>query len=196
MTVGEVFLERLRARLGRPPAPLRREGRGDLVPAAVLVPLIARPGGLAVLLTLRAAGLADHAGQIGFPGGRMEAGDDGPIAAALRETEEEVGIPPHLIEVLGCLPEFATGTGFAVTPVVGLVRPTFRLRLAAEEVADAFEVPLAFVLDAANHRTETAVLRGAARTYYVLAYEQRRIWGATAAMLVSLAAASWERAPA
>ena len=185
----------LRSRLG-PEVRHGLRGDGDLNPgmsaggrltaAAVLVPLVARPAGMTVLLTQRTDHLRDHAGQISFPGGRQEPGDSGPIETALRESEEEIGLARHHVEVIGHLDTYETGTGFRITPVVGLVAPAFRLDLYPFEVADAFEVPLAFILDARNHRYETAVLRGVERRVYVLAFEGRRIWGATAGMLVNL----------
>ena len=158
-----------------------------LIKAAVLVPLIDRPGGLTVLLTQRTPHLAAHAGQISFPGGSIEPIDRDPAAAALREAEEEVGLPPDHVEVVGRLDTYITGTGFEITPVVGLVRAPAALRPDPYEVAEAFEVPLAFILAPANHQRETSELRGRMRTYFVLPYEHRRIWGATAAMLVNLA---------
>jgi 8-oxo-dGTP pyrophosphatase MutT (NUDIX family) len=156
------------------------------IAAAVLVPLMRRAGDLTVLLTVRAATLADHAGQISFPGGRIEPTDADVTAAALRETWEEVGIAADCVDVLGCLPAVATGSGFLVTPVVAVVQPPASLRLAPDEVAEAFEVPLEFVLDVHNYARETAFLRGRQRTYSVLRYRGRRIWGATAAILRSL----------
>jgi 8-oxo-dGTP pyrophosphatase MutT (NUDIX family) len=158
--------------------------------AAVLVPLIDRPEGMTVLLTRRTDHLTDHAGQVSFPGGRIEPGDAGPIDAALRETAEEIGLQPSRIEVIGCLDICVTGTGFRVVPVVGLVSTPFDvagdLILDAFEVADAFEVPLSFVLDEANHVRRVAIARGARREFYVLSYQDRYIWGATARMLVNL----------
>ena len=130
--------------------------------------------------------LADHPGQISFPGGRVDPGDHDAIATALRETHEEIGIAADGVDVLGCMPERRTGTGFAVVPVVARLKPDYTLTL-NDEVAEAFEVPLTFVLDAANHRRETAMLGGVPRTYYVLTHGDHRIWGATAAMLVDLA---------
>lgn len=184
--VTERFVQRLRGRLAArlpvPAPPLLAS-----VPADVLVPLFDHAGGLTVLLTVRAGGLADHAGQISFPGGRMEAADVDLIAAALREADEEVGIAAEFVEVLGCLPGHETGTGFWVAPVVGLVWPSAAVRVAPAEVAEVFEVPLSYILDRANHQRETATPGGRSRTYYVLPYAGRRIWGATAAMLVSLA---------
>ena len=180
----EDLFDRIRLRLA--PAPSTSAGRAG-TPAAVLVPLVDRAPEPTVLLTLRAAHLTDHPGQVSFPGGRVEPGDRDAVATALRETQEEIGISEDHIDVLGCMPEQRTGTGFTVVPVVGRVRPGYALTLCDAEVADAFEVPLSFILDTANHRRETAVLRGAPRTYYVLMHGERRIWGATAAVLVDLA---------
>ncbi|HEX7005547.1 MAG TPA: CoA pyrophosphatase [Alphaproteobacteria bacterium] len=156
-----------------------------LTPAAVLVPLIDR-GALTILLTQRTQHLDAHAGQISFPGGRVEPGDPDPVAAALRETEEEVGIPPDLVEVIGRLDDYITGTGFRVVPVVGVVRPPFQIKPDPFEVADVFEVPLDFVLDPANHEQHSRIVNGIERRYYVLPYEGRYIWGATAGMLINL----------
>ncbi|MCC6659172.1 MAG: CoA pyrophosphatase [Rhodocyclaceae bacterium] len=157
-----------------------------LTPAAVLVPVILRPEGLTVLFTQRTAHLNDHAGQVSFPGGRCEADDPSPVHTALRETEEEIGLEPARIEVLGLLPEYRTGTGFTVTPVVGLVRPPFELSLDSFEVAEVFETPLAFFLDPANHQRHSMEIGGVRRHYYAMPYEGYFIWGATAGMLVSL----------
>lgn len=156
------------------------------VAAAVLVPIVVRPSGLTVLLTQRTAHLRDHAGQISFPGGRCEAGDDSPIATALRESSEEVGIEPRQVEILGTLPDYFTGTGFRVTPVAGLVLPPLNLRLDDFEVAEAFEAPLDFLLDAANYRRESLEVAGQMRTYWAVPWQEYFIWGATAGMLVSL----------
>jgi 8-oxo-dGTP pyrophosphatase MutT (NUDIX family) len=157
------------------------------VPAAVLVGMVDRPDGLTVLLTLRNAHLSDHAGQISLPGGRIEPSDPDPVHAALREAEEEVGLPPSHVEVIGRLDTYITGTGFEITPVVGLVRAPFALRLDEFEVAEAFEVPLSFIIDPANHERHSRELRGRTRSFFVLPYNDRYIWGATAAMLVNLA---------
>ncbi len=158
-----------------------------MVPAAVLVPLIDRGAGMTVLLTQRTEHLNDHAGQISFPGGRVEDHDADPIDTALRETEEEIGLTRDPIEVVGCLDTCVTGTGFKVVPVVGLVTPPFTLTLDSFEVADTFEVPLEFVLDPANHERREAVFDGVGRReFYVLPYRDRYIWGATARMLVNL----------
>jgi 8-oxo-dGTP pyrophosphatase MutT (NUDIX family) len=159
---------------------------GPLTPAATLVPLIDRPAGLTVLLTQRTDHLNDHPGQISFPGGRMEPGDESPLATALRETEEEIGLARRFVNVVGYLDSYATGTGFLVTPVVGLVSPGFSLSLDAFEVAEVFEVPLAFLLDAGNYRRERIQVRTGKRWFHVIEYEDRYIWGATAGMLMNL----------
>jgi len=158
-----------------------------LTPAAVLAPLVERAAGFQVLLTQRPAHLSAHAGQISLPGGRVEPGDRDAVQAALRETEEEIGLDPSRIEVLGRLDTYITGTGYEIVPVVGLVREPFSLRLDPKEVTEAFEVPLSFILDRANHKTETRELKNGVRTFFVLSYENRRIWGATASMLINLA---------
>ncbi|PWV59550.1 CoA pyrophosphatase [Plasticicumulans acidivorans] len=166
-------------------AGLPREDR-PLTPAAVLVPLVLRAEGLTVLLTQRTEHLSHHPGQISFPGGRCEAEDVDPIATALRETEEEIGLARSHVEIAGYLDLYQTVTGFLVTPVVAFIEPQFELTLDAFEVADAFEVPLAFILDPANHSRGSRVLGGRERFFYVLAYGERYIWGATAAMLINL----------
>ncbi len=155
-------------------------------PAAVLVPLVEREPGLTVLLTQRTADLPSHAGQVAFPGGRWQEDDADIVATALRETQEEVGITPDHIEVVGRLDLYLTGTGFAVTPIVGFVRPPFELQADPREVADIFEVPLAFFLDPAHHELRSAVWGGRERRFYVMPYENRYIWGATAGMLKNL----------
>lgn len=160
---------------------------GPPVQAAVLVPLVDRPSGPGVLLTQRSAHLNDHAGQVSFPGGRMEAWDNGPIDTALRETEEETGLARSHVEILGALPEYRTGTGFAVTPVVGLATPGFTLTPDPREVAEVFEVPLAFLMDPGHHRLHTAELPdGSRRSYYSMPWGPYFVWGATAAMLRNL----------
>ena len=157
-----------------------------LTPAAVLFPIIVRDAGHTVMLTQRTAHLRDHAGQISFPGGRVEADDLSPTHTALRETEEEVGLSRERVEVLGFLPEYRTGTGFRVTPVVGLVHPPFDLQPDPFEVAEVFEVPLAFLLDPANHQRHEMHYRGALRQYFAMPYGDYFIWGATAGMIRSL----------
>lgn len=159
---------------------------GPLTPAAVLVPLVERDSGLTVLLTQRTAHLRDHAGQISFPGGRCEEQDASPVATALREAQEEVGLDPNQVEVLGLLPEYHTGTGFSVIPVVALVHPPLNLKLDDFEVAEAFETPLAFLIDPANHQLHRVEQQGRLREYYAMPWEGYYIWGATAGMLVSL----------
>lgn len=155
-------------------------------PAAVLVPIVVREPALSVLLTLRTAHLNDHPGQIAFPGGRTEPQDALPVDTALRETAEEIGLARSHIEVLGQLPQYLTGTGFAVTPVVALVQPDFALVPDEFEVAEVFEVPLDFLLDPANHQRHQVRVRGALREFWAMPYGERYIWGATAGMLRSL----------
>jgi len=158
-----------------------------LRPAAVLVPLIDRPGGMTVLLTQRTAHLSAHAGQISCPGGRIEEDDPDAIAAALRETEEEIGLPRERVSIVGRLDNYVTGTGFEITPIVGIVEPGFELVIDPFEVAEAFEVPLAFVLERRNHQRIERESAGRARSFFVLPFEDRNIWGATAGILVNLA---------
>lgn len=157
-----------------------------LRPAAVLVPLVERPGGVQILLTRRDARLADHAGQISFPGGRIEPEDSGPEEAALREAEEEIGLARHHVEVVGRLDTYITRTGFRVTPVVAWVHGPFTLTPDPREVAEAFEVPLALLFTPALPRCDTWHVLGQARRFYTFLYEGRTIWGATAGMLVNL----------
>ena len=159
--------------------------RQSLKPAAVLLLIVDHPGDPTVLLTQRTTHLSAHAGQIAFPGGSTDEGDMTPERTALREAEEEVGIPPERIALLGRLPEYRTVTGFAVTPVVGWAEPPLAYRPDPHEVADVFEVPLAFLLDPRNHRYESAFIRGRMRHYWAMPYGERFIWGATAGMLVT-----------
>ncbi len=163
----------------RPSAALR--------PAAVLVPLVDHVHGMSVLLTQRTAHLSAHAGQISFPGGRIEEADADAIAAALRETEEEVGLPRERVDVIGRLDTYVTGTGFEITPIVGIVAPPLPLLIDPFEVAEAFEVPLAFILDRSNHQRVERQSAGRRGSFFVLPYEGRNIWGATAGILVNLA---------
>ena len=157
-----------------------------LKPAAVLVPLVERDMGLTVLFTQRAANLADHAGQISFPGGRLEKHDADAEAAALRETEEEIGLPRKQVEVIGRLDTYITRTRYQVTPVVGLIRPPFELRPDPIEVAEVFEVPLDFILDPASPVQQSREFMGRQRFFYAFPYGDRYIWGATAGMLLNL----------
>ena len=163
------------------------EREAGLMAAAVLVPLVERPGGLTVMLTRRTAHLAHHPGQISFPGGRLEPEDRGDrLACALRETTEEVGLASDRVQVLGRLDDYVTGTGFIVTPVVGAVQPPFELAPDSFEVAEVFEVPLDFVLDQTNHQLQRREVRGIQRPFWALTWEDRLIWGATAGILVNL----------
>ena len=155
-------------------------------PAAVLIGVVERPGGPAILLTQRSEQLRDHAGQISFPGGRIEPGDASPAAAALREAGEEIGLDAAKVEVLGELAPYDTVTGFRIHPVVGWIEPPLALRLDRFEVADAFEVPLQFIVDPANQRRHSYRRGALTRGYYVLPYQGRFIWGATAGILVNL----------
>lgn len=184
-------LERLRASLLTEPLTghfVQEDGADELslTPAAVLFPIVLRDGAQTVLFTQRTAHLRDHAGQISFPGGRVEAEDLSPSHTALRETEEEIGLSRERIEILGFLPEYRTGTGFRVTPVVALVQPPFDLLPDPFEVAEVFEVPLAFLLDPANHQQHSLHYRGALRHYFAMPYGDYFIWGATAGMIRSL----------
>jgi 8-oxo-dGTP pyrophosphatase MutT (NUDIX family) len=155
--------------------------------AAVLVPIVLRHEGLSVLLTRRTEGLRSHASQISFPGGRMEPTDATPEATALRETEEEIGLPRTRVEVIGRLARRETGTGFGVVPVVGLLTPPFPLAADPTEVAEVFEVPLGFLIDPVNRRFETRIAGGMERRFYAIPYGDYYIWGLTARLLVSLA---------
>jgi 8-oxo-dGTP pyrophosphatase MutT (NUDIX family) len=175
--------------------------------AAVLVPLVVRAHGLTVLLTQRADHLNDHAGQVSFPGGRQEPFDADATATALREAQEEVGLAPSRVEILGALPDYLTGTGFCVTPVIGLVHPPLALTMDTLEVAEVFEVPLAFLMDPANHEERVFRFEGGERRFFAMPYPRSEaaeptgqserdreskvggryfIWGATAAMLRNL----------
>ncbi|MDE1950313.1 MAG: CoA pyrophosphatase [Burkholderiales bacterium] len=184
----------LRARFAAPPA-WQPEFRGDgaawasqRVPSAasVLVPMVDRADGVMVLLTRRADHLRDHAGQVSFPGGRAERHDADAAATALREAQEEVGLAPERVEVIGSLPAYTTVTSFIVTPVVGLVAPPFTLELDRSEVAEAFEVPLAFLMNPAHHRRHRFDWDGGQRQFLSMPWGGYFIWGATAAMLRNL----------
>jgi 8-oxo-dGTP pyrophosphatase MutT (NUDIX family) len=151
-------------------------------PAAVLIPLVDHPQPT-VLLTQRAAHLNDHAGQISFPGGKIDATDASPLDTALREAEEEIGLSREFIDPIGYLDLYGTSFGFRILPTVAKVRPGFKLRINQSEVDDAFEVPLAFLMDPANHQMHSKEFRGMERLYYAMPYEDRYIWGATAGIL-------------
>lgn len=198
----EALRERLaQAHLANPVVPGDGAGRRDLfgdrepAAAAVLVPLVLRSQGLNVLLTRRTEQLRDHAGQISFPGGRSDPGDADAVATALREAQEEVGLSPSKVEVIGRMPVYTTVTRFLVTPVVGLVPPDYRLTLQASEVAEAFEVPLGFLMDPANHHRHHFQSEGQSRQFLSMPWVRPDapsgtrpyfIWGATAAMLRNL----------
>ncbi len=185
----------LRQRFRAPPAwQIEFPGDGRLIDrepadASVLVPLVMRGGDLSVLLTQRTDHLHDHAGQISFPGGRAEPHDDDAIATALRETEEEVGLSRRHVEVIGQLPTYTTVTNFVVTPVVALIEPGFIAQPDPFEVAEVFEVPLAFLMDPAHHQRHAVEWSGGRREFYSMPWRSRQeapeyfIWGATAAML-------------
>jgi 8-oxo-dGTP pyrophosphatase MutT (NUDIX family) len=199
------FFERARARLTLevPPAltdPAARGARGDLdlnpamweragvtasTPAAVLVPIIDR-GEPMVLLTQRTEGLANHAGQVAFPGGKIDAGDTSPAAAALREAKEEIGLASALVEPLGYLDLYLSFTGFRILPTVARVKPDFALVLNPWEVTDTFEVPLAFLMTPANHQRKSRDWRGITREFYAIPFENRYIWGITAGIVRNL----------
>lgn len=161
-------------------------GAGAPVRAAVLFPLVMRER-LTLLLTQRSVHLSSHSGQIALPGGKLDASDSNAVAAALRETHEEIGVEPERVEVLGTLPDYVTGTAFVITPVVGLLAPGFQLHPNPGEVDDVFEVPLDFLMDPANHRRHAWDWEGAVREWYSMPYDdagqERFIWGATAGML-------------
>ena len=158
---------------------------GGITPAAVLVGVVDRPDP-SVILTLRPDTMRRHAGQVSFPGGRIDPDDVDAVAAALREAEEEIGLPPSAVEVIGLADPYRTVTGFEVIPVVGIVPPGLTLTPHPGEVAAVFEAPLHYLLDPAHQHIRTAMWRGAERTYYEIEWEDRRIWGATAAMIVNL----------
>ena len=156
--------------------------------AAVLAPIVAHMGGFTMLLTERATGLRAHSGQIAFPGGKIDPGET-PLETALREAEEEIGLDRAFVEPLGWLDAYSTGTGFRIAPLVGLVTPGFSLTINREEVADAFETPLDFLMDEANHQIHEREFGGRKRRFYAMPHNERFIWGATAGMLRNL----WER---
>src|SRR5690606_6594345 len=155
-----------------------------VIHAAVFFPLVQRPSGLHVLFTRRASHLYDHAGQISFPGGRIEPSDHDAIAAALRETYEEIGVAPDFIRLIGTQPGFLTSTGFTMKPVIGLIRPGFTITPDTTEVAEVFEVPLSVLMDTGLHRLHEAQLPGGGhRFYFSISWKSYFIWGATAALI-------------
>lgn len=196
----DLLVERFRPLKGRAPG-LRVQGAppaGDhdlnpgmtlaekLTPAAVLVPIVERKPGLTVLFTQRTDNLLHHAGQISFPGGHVEEGDPHPLETALRETEEEIGLDRRHVAVIGRLDSYVTRTGFDVVPIVAIVQPPFVLTPDPTEVAEVFEVPLDFLLDAANHQRHVRKTDTGERHYWAMPYENRFIWGATAGMVKCL----------
>lgn len=164
----------------------KRQAAGKITEAAVLIPLLLKEDGLSVLLTQRTNHLRDHAGQISFPGGRMDPGDTGPNDTALRESEEEIGLERSRVEIIGHMPQYLTVSGYSVTPVVGLVQAQAEYVLDEFEVADVFEVPLRFLMDPANHQVRMWQSEQGSRRFYAMPYENRFIWGATAGMLRNL----------
>jgi 8-oxo-dGTP pyrophosphatase MutT (NUDIX family) len=204
--------ERLRARLdplefsedwsSRPP-----RGDFDLNPqfrpaapralnrAAVLAGIVRRPEGYTLLLTQRTNDMPTHAGQVAFPGGRLQEGDAGPVAAALREAEEEIGLAPRFVHPIGAFDAYETVTGFCIAPIVALVEPGFTLRADPREVADIFEAPLSFLFDPRNHERHEREWGGGTRAYYVMPFQNRFIWGATAGMIRALYRRLYEAAP-
>ena len=161
--------------------------RPVMIAASVLIPLVARADGLTMLLTRRTDHLATHAGQISFPGGRAEEVDVSPVDTALREAHEEIGLARRHVEIIGQLPDYLTGTGYHITPVVGLLTPPFELTADAGEVAEIFEVPLAHLMNGAHHqRLSIDLPAGGRRSFYAMPYERYFIWGATAGMLRNL----------
>ena len=186
-------IDLVRLRTVLQPEPLRsvfvlEDGVDDaaLMPASILFPIVLRDDGPAVLLTQRTEHLKDHPGQISFPGGRVEPEDVSPAHTALREAQEEIGLSAEHVEIVGYLPEYRTGTGFRIMPVVAVVTPPFELRPDPVEVAEIFEVPLGFLMDAANHKRHSMLYRGKMRSYFAVPYQGHYIWGATAGMIVTL----------
>lgn len=188
---GRVDLDRLRSVLLRQPGyvmPVEEAGveRQDLIAASVLFPIVLREDGPTVLLTQRTDHLRDHAGQISFPGGRAEEDDSSPEHTALREAEEEIGLSPSHVEIVGFLPEYRTVTGYRITPVVAFLTPPFELRPDPSEVAEVFEVPLSFLIDPANHERHSREYEGKTRHFFAMPYGRHFIWGATAGIIVTL----------
>jgi len=166
------------------PNPFHRSGAPRR--AAVLVPVIGHASGATVLLTRRSDHLTAHAGQISFPGGKIEGTDATPLAAALRETHEEIGIPGETVDPLGYLDLYQTGTGFRIVPVVAMIEPGYTLRVDENEVADVFEVPLAFLMRPNNHQRHSYEIEGRMRRFYAMPYDEKYIWGATAGIIRNL----------
>jgi 8-oxo-dGTP pyrophosphatase MutT (NUDIX family) len=157
--------------------------RDGLRDAAVLIPVVDHPDGATVILTKRTEKLRSHSGQVAFPGGSIDPTDASPEDAALRETEEEIGLDRGFVEIVGRLPDYVSGSGFRVAPVLGIIRPGFVLTANEDEVADVFEVPLAFIMDVANHNRESREWQGHLRHFYTMPYNDRYIWGLTAGII-------------
>jgi 8-oxo-dGTP pyrophosphatase MutT (NUDIX family) len=195
----EAFFERATARLDHAPVAQETPRLGDehLNPditaegitfrdAAVLIPVVAREPEASILLTQRTAHLSAHAGQIAFPGGKIDPADASAAAAALREAEEEIGLSPALVEPVGYLAPYLTRTGYRIIPVIGRVDPAHSLTINAEEVVDAFEVPLSFLMTPDNHRTGSRIFKGSPRYFYEMPFKERYIWGITAGIIRGL----------
>ena len=194
-------IEDFRARAAREQAPHEGADYGDhtlnpelrdlivrdgLLDAAVLIPVVDRPDGASVILTKRTESLRRHSGQVAFPGGRIDGTDPTPEAAALRETEEEIGLSPDFIDVVGRMPDYVSGSGFRIAPVLSVVRPGFLLTINRDEVDDAFEVPLSFLMDPANHQRDSRVWMEKERYFYAMPFDGRQIWGVTAGIIRTL----------
>ena len=167
------------------PALWERAGVSATKPAAVLVPIVDRDEPT-VILTIRTQELANHAGQVAFPGGKIDPEDESPVAAALREAKEEIGLPPVLVEPIGYLDLYLTFTGFRILPTVARVKPDFTLALNPREVTESFEVPLSFLMTPENHQRKSREWKGVTREFYAMPFEDRYIWGVTAGILRNL----------
>ena len=165
---------------------LGAEGPGQFTRAAVLAPIVRRPSGWTMLLTQRTASMPTHAGQVAFPGGRVQPEDDGPVATALRETYEEIGVGHDFIRPIGRIETYETGTGYQIAPIVAFVEPGFELNPDPREVDVVFETPIAFLFDPRNHERREGAFRGQKRFYYAMPHNDRDIWGATAGMIRAL----------
>ena len=197
-TTNEDLAERLATRLdplfGGPERPVRNDwldprDRAEvktLTPAAVLAPIVRRPEAWTLLLTQRTESMPTHAGQTAFPGGRVQAEDGGPVETALRETLEEIGLLPQFINPIGRIESYETGTGYEIVPIIAYVEPGFTLKLDEREVHSAFEVPIPYIFDVANHTKREGEFRGAKRSFYEVLYNERRVWGATMGMIRAL----------
>ena len=176
------------------PRPSAEVDESTYTPAAVLAPIVRRPEGFTVLLTLRSSAMPSHAGQVSFPGGRVQAEDGGPVATALRETREETGITADFVTPVGGFGVYRTGTNYLITPILGFVTPGFTLAPDPREVEDVFETPLAFLMNAANHELHARDFQGVRREYYAMPWEGRYIWGVTAGMIKLLYERLYEEA--